>query len=450
VSGLKDGRAVETALQILRDLGLVGEVYSESGVRAKAAVSEGRIESIEERHDLGIGVRLFLDGRFGFAFTTDLAPEALRGAVNEAREIARHATPDEGWRLPAREPVPPLPFRNDSAEGGAFSMPRRIDMARAVEAAALAVDPRVRRSRQAVVIDLRGEVRVANSGGLDAGYRYSRGLAWVDVAATEQDGSQVGHHAEFALAAQEIDPAAVGREAARKAIAKLGSTPGRTGRVPAVLDREVVSGLLEALAPAFSARRILKGTSFLAGRLGDVVASPAVTLVDDPRLAGGFGTAPADGEGLPTHRTALVEEGRLRGYLHDTYSAAKTGIGRAGNTVRGSYGAPPQIGPMNLLLLPGAEPVEALLARAGHGVLVTELMGLHTADPVSGDFSLGGSGRRLVGGRAGAPVDQLAISGNFLDLLSSIEAVGSDLRLLPGGGGAPSVLLRELSVAGRS
>jgi PmbA protein len=211
-----------------------------------------------------------------------------------------------------------------------------------------------------------------------------------------------------------------------------------------------VSGLLEALAPAFSARRILKGTSLLAARLGEPVASPAVTLVDEPRLPGGFGAAPADAEGLPTHRTALVEEGRLRGYLHDTYSAAKMGIGRPGNTVRSSYGTPPQIGPTNLLLLPGTEPVEALLSRAGRGVLITELMGLHTVDTVSGDFSLGASGRLLAGGRPGAPVDQLAISGNFLDLLSSIEAVGADLKLFPGGGGAPSVLLRELSVAGRS
>jgi PmbA protein len=303
-------------------------------------------------------------------------------------------------------------------------MPRRIEMARAIEAAARAVDPRVKRSRQAVVIDLWGEVRVANTGGLDAGYRYGRGLAWLDVAATDRGGSQVGHHAEFALAAREIDPEAVGRAAARKALAKLGSEPGRTGRIPAVLDREVVAGLLDALAPAFSARRVLKGTSFLAGRLGDPVASPSVTLVDEPRLPGGFGSAPADGEGLPTHRTQLLEEGRLSGYLHDTYSAAKTGAGRAGNAVRTSYGVPPQIGPMNLVLLPGPEPVEALLERAGGGILVTELMGLHTADPTSGDFSLGGSGRLLEGGRPGAPVDQLAISGNFRDLLASIEAVG--------------------------
>ncbi len=450
MSGRDSDPAVATALEVFRDLGLGGEVYAESGHRAKVAVSEGRLESVEEREERGIGLRVFLDGRVGFAFTTDLSPDAVRDAVALAREIAGHSTPDEAWRLPLPEPVPPLPFSNSREWEGSLAMPRRIEMARAIEAAALAVDPRVRRSRQAVVTDVRGDVRVASTAGVDAGYRFSRGVAWVDLAATEDGASQTGYHAEFALASDEIDPLAVGREAARRALLKLGSAPGKTARIPAVLDREVMGGLLDALAPAFSGRRALKGTSFLARRAGQAVASRAVTLVDDPRLPGGCGSAPADGEGLATHRTVLIEEGELRGYLHDTYSSLKHGSGRAGNALRPSYGGPPQIGPMNLLLLPGESPAEALLERAGRGILITEVMGLHTVDPVTGDFSLGGSGRAIENGRAGAPVDQLAFSGNFLALLSSIEVAGSDLRLFPGGGGSPSVLLRELSVAGTS
>ncbi len=442
--------AVGTALGIFRELGLEAEVYVETASRAKVAVSEERIESVEEREERGVGVRVFEGGRVGFAFTTDVGPGALREAVALAREIARHAAPDEGWVLPLAEPVPALPFPNALPGDDLPGMAGRIERARTLEAAALAADPRVRRSRHSVVSDVRATLRVASTAGIDAGYRLGRGVAWVDLAATEGGASETGHHAEFALSSEEIDPAALGREAARKALLKLGSAPGRTGRIPAVLDREVIGGLLDVASSALSGRRALKGTSFLAGRIGQRVASRVVTLVDDPRLPGGCGSAPADGEGLATHRTVLIEEGALAGYLHDTYSAIKHGAARAGNAVRPSYGAPPQIAPMNLVLLPGVEPLEALLERAGRGLLITEVMGLHTVDPVTGDFSLGASGRAIENGRRGAPVDRIALSGNVLGLLSSIEAVGSDLRLFPEGGGSPSVLLRELSVAGTS
>jgi PmbA protein len=270
----------------------------------------------------------------------------------------------------------------------------------------------------------------------------------MEVTATEGDSSQVGYHLEFGLGAGSLDPVEIGRLGAAKALAKLGGEPAATGRVPVVLDREVVAGLLEALAPAFSARRVLKGTSVLAGRLGERIASPTVRLVDDPKLPGGFGSAPVDGEGLATRRVTLIEEGRLRGYLHDTFSHLKMNAGEPGNSIRHSYDSPPQIGTMNLVLLPGTETPEALTERARGGLWVKEVMGLHTVDPITGDFSLGGSGHRIENGRAGAPVERMALSGNLLELLRGIEAVGSDLKLFTGGGGAPSVLLGELSIAG--
>jgi PmbA protein len=289
---------------------------------------------------------------------------------------------------------------------------------------------------------------VASTAGISASYAYSRAVGRVEITATEGDRSQVGYQIEFALGAASLDPAAIGRQGAVKALAKLGGEPGTTGRMPAVLDREIVMGLLDALSPAFSARRVLRGTSVLAGRMGERIASPAVRLVDDPRLPGGFGSAPVDGEGLATRRVTLIEEGRLAGYLHDTFSHLKLNAGKPGNSVRHSYDSPPRIGTMNLVLVPGTEPPEALAERAGAGVWVKEVMGLHTLDPVTGDFSLGGSGHRIEDGKAGAPVDRMALSGNLLELLAGIRAVGSDFKIFTGGGGAPSVLVGGLSVAG--
>lgn len=440
--------AAGLALETLGGLGLDGEVYAEDGVRVRVAVSEGKVESVEERSDRGIGIRAFRDGKVGFAFTTDLSGGAVRQAAALAAELSRHGGRDEAWRLPRPGAADPLPFPNEDPEAETVPISRRIDAARAIESAALSFDPKVRATRRSIVTDYRGTVSLATSAGATAGYRLGRALAWVDAIASENGSSQTGHFVEHALGPGGVDPVSVGREAAARAVGKLGSAPARTGRFPVVLDREVVSGLLDALAPAFSARRVLKGTSPLAGRLGMLVASPAVTLADDPRLPGAYGSCPVDGEGFPTRRTVLIEGGRLAGFLHDAYSAAKTGAGTPGNTVREGCASPPKIAPMNLVLEPGDLDAGALVERAGEGLWISEVMGLHTADPISGDFSLGGSGRLIERGRLGPPVDRLAFAGNLLELLASVEAVGSDLRLFPEGGGAPSLLLRELSIAG--
>jgi PmbA protein len=446
--GVEPEAVVARALEAMEGAGISGEVYLENSRQTKVAVSDQAVESLSDRRDLGLGIRVFEAGGAGFAFTTDFDPDALAATVAAASRIARHTGPDAAWRLPEPVPIEPLPFPNEDPEGREASWIARIEMAMTIEQAARAVDPRVSRTREAAFEEYSGRVWVASTAGVSVAHAYSRAVGRVQVTATEGGESQVGVHLDFALGATSLDPAEIGRLGASRALAKLGGEAAGTIRVPAVLDREVVAGLLDALSPAFSARRVLKGTSVLAGRLGEPVASAAVGIVDDPRLPGGFSSAPVDGEGLATRRVTLVEDGCLRAYLHDTYSHLKMSAGEPGNSIRHSYDAPPVIGTMNLMLLPGPEPVDALLERAGEGVWIHEVMGLHTVDPVTGDFSLGGNGRRIRGGRPGGPVDRLAISGNLLELLSGIEAVGSDLKLLTGGGGAPSVLVGELSVAG--
>lgn len=435
------------AVSVLRDLRLDGEAYFEDGSRARVVVAGGALESVELRRDRGLGIRVWQDGGVGFAFTTDLGVGAVRECASLASDAARHAGRDPAWRIPPPAPIRDLPFPIASPVAESTGMPWRIDAARAIDAVARSVDPRVRTTRQAVVLEIWGEVRLANTAGLACGYRFSRSLAWADAVATEDGASQTGHHVEFALAAREIDVDVVGREAARKALGKLAARPARSGRFTAVLDREVVASLIDALCPMFSARRLLKGTTPLAGRIDQRIAAPVVTLVDDPHLPGGYASAPVDGEGLPTRRISLIEGGVFRSFLFDVFSANKLG-GGAGSTVRGSYSSLPSVAPMNPLLEPGTATRDDLVERAGDGVLILEVMGLHTVDPITGDFSLGGTGRRIERGRIGEPIEQMAFSGNLLSLLGSVEAVGSDLRLFPGGGGAPSLLLRDLSVAG--
>ncbi len=437
---------LEQALLGLQREGAAGEVYVESSSRVRVAVREGQVERIERHEGLGLAVRVFERGGVGFAFTTETHPEAVRRTIADARRIAVHVEPDDARRLVEAEEPPPLPFPNESADP--LEAEACVRAAQVAEAAARALDPRIGPAREAGCQHAEVRVALANSRGLRVGYRVSRAAVWLDTLATESGRSQYGFYAAHALAPAALAAEEVGREAARRALAKLGAEPARTGRYRTVLLRETVGGLLEALAPAFSARRVLHGRSLLAGRLGERVAGTEVSLADDPRLPGGDASVPVDGEGVPTRRVELVSEGRLRAYLHDSFTAQKLRGARPGNALRAGYMRPPEIGTTNLVLVPGTLAFEALLELAGEGLLVTELMGLHTVDPVSGDFSLGACGQRIRAGRLAGAVDRMALSGNLLQLLQAIEAVGADLRAFPGGGAAPSLVLKHLDVAG--
>ncbi|MDP3050193.1 MAG: metallopeptidase TldD-related protein, partial [Eubacteriales bacterium] len=189
------------------------------------------------------------------------------------------------------------------------------------------------------------------------------------------------------------------------------------------------------------------GRSLFAGRMGERVASDLVTIVDDGTLPGGINSGPCDGEGVPTSRTVVIEHGVLTSFLHNTYTAAKDGLVSTGNGVRGSFKGSPEVGTTNFYLSPGKTEREQLLEELDSGLLVTEVMGMHTANPISGDFSVGASGLWVENGRVSHPVRGMAIAGNITDLLMKIDAVGSDLQFF-GGKGAPTVRVRQMMVTG--
>src|SRR5207302_3634967 len=198
------------------------------------------------------------------------------------------------------------------------------------------------------------------------------------------------------------------------------------------------------LASSISAEAVQKGRSLLAGRLEQRIASPGVTIVDDGRRTDGLASRPWDAEGVPTQRTEVIASGVLRSYLHNSYTARRDGRVRStGNAARSSYRSTPELGPSNLVLLPGEESPDALLRAMGDGLLVSDVHGLHTVNPVTGEFSLGVNGLLVEDGNPTRPVREVTIAGTLLDLLGSVDAVGRDLRFTFGAGflGAPSVLV---------
>lgn len=441
--------SLDRALAAARACGVAGgEAFLEDHSVFSVSVSGGKIENLETQDVRGVGLRLFDHGRVGFTYTADLSDQGLRDAVDIARTLLAHSDPDDAHRLPETDfsdtPEPeiydPLVARVDPQE--------KIRAARRVEEAARAADSRVTRVRQSKYTDVVGRVEVANTSGLRRSFPFSRVYASIEVNAEQRSELQSGWYSDFAVRFPSLDPMHIGREAARRAVQKLGATSTATRRANLVLDPIVAASLLESISPALHADNVLKGKSVLAGRVGRQVAGPKVTLLDDGRLQGGDHSAPYDAEGVATRCTMLIEGGVLKGFLHSTYTSLRMGAAPTGNAFRQSFKSPPRISPSTLYLQPTGTARESLMAEAGDGIYITEVMGLHTIDPISGDYSLGASGMTIKSGRPDAPVDRIGIAGNVVDLLMSIAGVGSDLRFMPGGGAGSTTLLMDIAVSG--
>ena len=218
-------------------------------------------------------------------------------------------------------------------------------------------------------------------------------------------------------------------------------------RCPAVLDNHVAGEILEVLSQAFLAENVQKGKSLLAGRVGEELFSKLIRIRDDGTLKEGMGTAPFDGEGIPQQNTVLVEGGRLIGFLYDSYCAAKDKTIATGNATRGNSKNPPRMGVTNFFVENGTVSPAALVAGIDKGIMITEVLGMHTANPVSGDFSVGGAGFLVEHGAVTVPVKGIAISGNILDLFRHVDLVANDLRFF-GPVGSPSLRISALDVSG--
>lgn len=251
----------------------------------------------------------------------------------------------------------------------------------------------------------------------------------------------------------DLDATGAGVDAAEKARVLLGAAPCATGARCVVFDREVAAALLSSLVPALSADAVQKGRSLFAGKMGEIVAGQAVTLADDGLAAGGLATSQFDGEGVPQQTTALIENGVLRSFLHSTYTAAKQRAGTVstGNAGRGSYRSLPGVSATNLVLRGGEGTLEDLLRRTGEGLYVESVAGLHSGvNAISGEISVGVTGRLIEGGAAGRPVREVTIASDILALLSSVSDLGGDGRWIPlyGSVHVPSIAVQGVMVSG--
>ncbi len=425
------------------------EAFAEEDHRRQIRVFEGTVESLSDAGGRGVGVRAFLDGRAGHAYGTDLGDEGLRALAAASAEAARVADPDEHGGLPGETGATEIAGLH-SAELAAWSTERKVELALEVERAARACQG-VSQVEHTVYADGEDTVALVNSRGFASVYRASSAHAYASAFAGEGADLMTGLGVGMARDPAGLDPAGIGEEAAERALALTGARQPTGRRCPVVLDAFVAASFAGFIGAMLSADAVQRGRSLFAGREGDVVADPAFVLGDDGAHPEGLASAPFDGEGSPTGRTALIEDGRLQSYLFDARTARRAGRRTTANARRASYRAQPSVGTSNLILEPGGHSLAQLTAQAGDGLLVTSVAGLHSGvNPVSGTFSVGAAGRMIEGGELGRPVREITIASDLVTMLRSIRTVGSEPRWVPFGASvkAPPLLVAEMSVGG--
>jgi PmbA protein len=422
------------------------ELYFVRKVSTKIEAKNQKVDSLSRAEDVGLSVRLIKDRRMGFSFTTSLESASIDRAVDSASEVAQSMPEDENVDLHSfGSSVYPAVDSHD-AQGLTSPVDWKIRLALDLEAQCRKHDRRVTGVRSASVGETSQEVHMVDSNGEHIAHQSTLYTASITCKAEDGGDSQVGHDFAFSNYLDNLDVVQVGRRAADWATELLGAGAPPTMKCPAVLRNSVVAELVEFLSSSFSAEEMAKGRSMLAGKEGTRQFSEQVTLIDDGLYPGGYGTSPFDGEGTPSAKTVLVDGGFVSGALFDGYYARKNGKDPTGSAVRGIK-APPVIGISNLYMQAGRKKPETLLDGISRGVLITDLLGVHTANAVTGNFSLGASGILIEGGKLTRPVRGFAVAGNILEVFRRMTDISNDLRFF-GAVGAPSVRISEISVGG--
>ncbi len=409
-------------------------------------VANGQVETLKLAEDQGVGVRVIKGQRMGFAYSSKLEAQTLEEIVLQAIANAEKTEFDQYNNLPSGgNRYPQLDLYDPQLQQ--VEIEAKIKLAKDIEQIARAQDPRIKITETSAYSDTAYEVSIVNSLGLQGTYSGTYFAAYSFLVAEENGDSQNGFGLQYSLKYAELNPEVIGKEAAQKAVQMLGARSIPTQKTTIVLDPRVATSFLGILAPALSADAVQKGKSLFAGKTNQKIASDKINIVDNGHLERAIMSAPFDGEGVPTSETVLIKEGILQGYLHNSYTAAKAGVQSTGNGTRGSFKGTPEVGVTNFYIQPGQVTRQELLQGVQRGLYITEVLGMHTANPISGDFSVGVAGLWIEQGEFVYPVRGVTVAGNLLELLSDVEAVADDLKFM-GSKGAPTIRIASMMLSG--
>ena len=426
------------------------EAYASRGSSTEVRVWRGEVEHFVSAASEGVGVRVVAGGRTGFAYAGTLEPDAVAEVLAEARENVAYGTADPDAGVAEPDGVEPVDIPLWSDELDRFPTADKIDLALRLEEMVLGLDPRIRVD-DANYIDGGGEMAVATSTGIARHRRGNSCHVSVSTLADDGDETQTGFGYSIGDHPGEFDLDRAARDAVDRATRLLGASKPPSERTTVVFDPYVTAQLLSIVGSTMNGESVVRGRSLFADRLGELVASPLVTLIDDPTDVRAYTATDVDGEGLATRRNVLIDGGRLDRFVHSTYSARRAGTRSTGNGVRGGYGSTPGTGCLALQLVPGTRDRDSLIADVDHGVLVQSLSGVHSGvNTVSGDMSVGATGMMIRGGAIAEPIREFTVASTIQRLLTDVVEVGGDVEWLPSRAAGVSLVVSGISVSGTS
>jgi PmbA protein len=449
---------VETDLKGLAQ-GIVRRAMNSGATAAECVVREGdefstlvrlgQVETLKESGSKAIGVRVFNGKRAASTYSSDFSREGLDRMLKSALELSRITSEDPYAGIPEPEQLGSVSGDLDLYYADVYSLPgeERISYARRTEKAALDYDPRIKNSEGGSFDAATGHKVLVNSHGFVGEYRRSYcSVAAVPIAQGENGAMQRDYWYSVARSLSRLEsPEHVGRTAAERTLRRLGARKAKTAHVPVVLDPLVARSMLEHIFEGVNGDSVYRGASFLAGKLGEKIAGERVNVIDDGTMPGGFGSAPFDGEGIPTRRTVVIENGVLKSYLLNSYTAKKLGLQTTANASRGLAGTP-GISPGNYFLEPGSKAPQQMIGEIKEGLYVTEFLG-HGVNLVTGDYSRGASGLWISGGEFVYPVEEITVAGNLKEIFFNISEMGNDLEFR-GSVACPTIRIDGLTVGG--
>jgi len=425
------------------------ECVVREGDEFSTLVRLGQVETLKEAGSRAIGVRVFYGQRSASTHSSDFSRDGLDRMLKSALELAKITSEDPCSGIPEAAQLGSIAGDLDLYSADVYSLPgeERINYARRCEKAALDFDARIKNSEGGSFDAATGHKILANSHGFVGEYQRSYcSVAAVPIAQAEDGAMQRDYWFSVARSLSRLEsPEEIGKIAAQRTLRRLGARKGKTAHVPIVFEPMVATSILGHIFEGVNGDSVYRGASFLAGKLGQKIAADHVNVIDDGTMPGGFGTSPFDGEGVPTRRTVVIENGILKSYLLNTYTAKKLGLQTTANASWGLAGTP-GIGLGNYFLQPGNKTPQQVIGEIKDGLYVTEFLG-HGANLVTGDYSRGASGLWISGGELTYPVEEITVAGNLKEMFLKISEIANDLEFR-GSVACPTIRIDGLTVGG--
>ena len=425
------------------------EIYFSDGESISISVYNGEVEKYNLAKSFGLSFRGKFNGKIGYSFTEILDEAAIDMLINNAKNSADLIeNDDEAFIYEGDEKYSKVRTYSEDLQN--IDPSKMIELALSTEEEAKKYSDKVVNINGCKISYSSSNYGIYNTKGLELTNKDNILTSYVVPVVEDKNGKNDGVGYVVASSLDEVNPKAIAKQGVEEALSKLGGKSIPSGSYKTIIYNEAMVQILETFASTFSADATQKGLSLLKGKEGEIIASPIVTIIDDPLMNDGLASAPFDDEGVATFTKALVSEGKLVTLLHNLKTANKQGVKTTGNGFKSSYASSVGVSESNLYLQEGKMTFDQLMSEIGEGVIITDLAGLHSgANVVSGDFSLAAKGFYVENGKKTFPVEQITVAGNYFDLLKNIVVIGNDLKFPMSNIGSPSVIVEGLSIAGK-